>query len=116
MSDAAQENRLALAAFSVVDAANVVAGVRAGHRSRHALLEERIAEVRRWMGASLADGRAIEAAFRRVRDSMTVEEQEEFLAGFLESCGLVVRGAGRRLHDVFTDPIGNGGSSAGRTR
>ena len=72
-----QVERVAEAAIAVVGAADVVADARADGRRRRVLLEERVAEVKRWMGAEFADGRDIEAAFRRVRDSMTPEEREE---------------------------------------
>ena len=116
MTDAIQVERVAEAAIAVVGAADVVADARADGRRRRVLLEERVADVKRWMGAAFADGRDIEAAFRRVQDSMTPEEREEFLADFLASCGVAVRDAGRRMHDAFTESIGNGGRNASRAR
>ena len=116
MTDAMQAERLAEAAITVVETADAVAAHRADERHRRVLLEQRIAEIKRWMGTSFADGRDVEAAFRRVQDSMTPEEREEFLAGFLESCGVVVHDAGRRLQDAFAESIGNGGRNASRAR
>ena len=79
-------------------------------------LESRIAQVKRWMGAALADGRAVEAAFIKVADEMDDEEREEFLRGFLESCGAVVRDTGRRLRRAIESADRQGGEHVAHPR
>jgi hypothetical protein len=79
-----------------------------GARRRRALLEHRIAEVRRAFGSALDDGREIERRFRQIAETMTIEEREEFFRGFLASCGTVLGTAGNEMRDVFVESVRHG--------
>ncbi|MBN1772550.1 MAG: hypothetical protein JXB32_14870 [Deltaproteobacteria bacterium] len=100
---------------AVTEAGRVLARRLGDEQRGRRALESRIKEVRRWMGAAFADGQTVEAAFLRVRETMTEEEREQFLHDFLESCGSVVRGAGRRLRDALVN-AGEGGTGASDSR
>ena len=93
-------------------AAEVISEHTTDERRRRRLLERRIAEVRRMLGVALDDGRQVEDLFRQVAAGMTEEEREEFLRGFLDSCGAVVRDAGHRLREAFVASVRGGGSHA----
>jgi hypothetical protein len=79
-----------------------------GARRRRALLERRIAEVRRAFGSALDDGREIERRFRQIAGTMTREEREEFFSEFLASCGTVLGTAGNEMRKAFVESVRHG--------
>jgi hypothetical protein len=107
-----QEIRVVARALAATE---IIAEHATDERRQRRLLERRIAEVRRMLGVALDDGRQVEDLFRQVAADMTEEEREEFLHGFLDSCGAVVRDAGHRLRDAFVASVRDGGQHA-RTR
>ena len=77
-------------------------------------LERRIAEVRRWFGESVQDGREIERTFRRVCRTMSAEEQEQFLDDFVRTWGSIMTTANHRLREAFVGAVRHGSSTTRR--
>jgi hypothetical protein len=108
-----ERRRRTLKLILIALAAEYAAG---DEQRRKMILERRVAEVRRWLGAAFADGRTIEAEFRRLRITMSDEECEDFFHGFLDSCGRVIGEAHRAVQGAFVDAIAVAQERGGRRK